>query len=280
MTGVAPEYVAARGVLLDALDALAAQRASLVLVGAQAVYLHTGLVEGTGVQMTTDSDLAVDVDLLLGDPELTETLKSAHFRAVPDLPGQWQSPLGIRVDLMTVPHQSNRPKGSRAAKLPPHGKESARITPGLEPALVDNATMTIPAIAKHDNRAIDLRVAGPAALLSAKLTKLHERYNDQQAGRGKSRLKEKDMLDCHRLLVTIETKNLVSGFESHRINGEALAVTRNALAFFNQQLQRGEDGALRELLGRALPGDLTALAAFDALSEDLITELNNDFLAT
>lgn len=124
---------------------------------------------------------------------------------------------------MTVPHQSNRPKGSRAAKLPSHGKESARITPGLEPALVDNATMTIPALAMHDNRAIDLRVAGPAALLSAKLTKLHERYNDLQARRGKSRLMEKDMLDCHRLLVTIETTNLVSGFESHRTNEEALA---------------------------------------------------------
>jgi hypothetical protein len=39
MTGAAapdPEYVAARGVLLDALDALGTQRKAVVLVGAQA----------------------------------------------------------------------------------------------------------------------------------------------------------------------------------------------------------------------------------------------------
>jgi len=38
----APEYVAARRILLDALDALHDHIDSLILVGAQAVYLHTG----------------------------------------------------------------------------------------------------------------------------------------------------------------------------------------------------------------------------------------------
>lgn len=280
MTQAADEYVAARGVLLDALEALAAQRASLVLVGAQAVYLHTGPVEGTGIQMTTDSDLALDTDLLASDPEMTETLKDAGFRAVPNLPGQWESPLGIRVDLMTVPHQSNRPKGSRAAKLPPHGNETARITPGLEPALIDNTTMTIAALDAADGRTIDLRVAGPAALLSAKLTKLLERYDDVQAGRGKSRIKEKDVLDCYRVLVAIETDALERGFESHRDSTEALAVTRAALAFFNQQRLREDEGVLRSLLGQALPGDLTALAAFDALSGDLVDAVSGDLVVT
>ena len=37
-----PQYVRARCVLLDAADALAAHLDSVVLVGAQAVYLHTG----------------------------------------------------------------------------------------------------------------------------------------------------------------------------------------------------------------------------------------------
>lgn len=49
MTSVAaPEYVVARKVLLDALAALAPQLDSVILVGAQAVYHHTGAVEGTG----------------------------------------------------------------------------------------------------------------------------------------------------------------------------------------------------------------------------------------
>ena len=41
----APLYVKAREVLLDALEALGPHRASLVLVGAQAIYLHTGEVD-------------------------------------------------------------------------------------------------------------------------------------------------------------------------------------------------------------------------------------------
>lgn len=37
-----PEYVAARRVLLDALDALGTHRKAVVLVGAQAIYLQVG----------------------------------------------------------------------------------------------------------------------------------------------------------------------------------------------------------------------------------------------
>ena len=37
-----PRYVLARSVLLDALEALGEQRSALIVVGAQAVYLHTG----------------------------------------------------------------------------------------------------------------------------------------------------------------------------------------------------------------------------------------------
>ena len=40
--GDAELLIVARSVLLDALDALAEQRRALVLIGAQAIYLHTG----------------------------------------------------------------------------------------------------------------------------------------------------------------------------------------------------------------------------------------------
>ena len=40
-----PLYVAARGVLLDALQALGEQREALILAGAQAIYIHTGAAE-------------------------------------------------------------------------------------------------------------------------------------------------------------------------------------------------------------------------------------------
>jgi hypothetical protein len=40
-----PLYVAARRVLLDALEALGVQRDAVILVGAQAIYLYTGSIE-------------------------------------------------------------------------------------------------------------------------------------------------------------------------------------------------------------------------------------------
>lgn len=51
--------IAARRTLLDALQALEAQRDALVLVGAQAVYLYTGEADVPIATQTKDSDLAV-----------------------------------------------------------------------------------------------------------------------------------------------------------------------------------------------------------------------------
>lgn len=60
MTSVPPpEYVLARFVLLDALQALGPHLDAVVLVGAQAVYFHTGNVELIVVPTTTDADLAL-----------------------------------------------------------------------------------------------------------------------------------------------------------------------------------------------------------------------------
>lgn len=65
-----PEYVAARGVLLDALTALGGHRDSLNLVGAQAVYHHAGSADLNVPLMTIDADLAIDVAGLADVPEL------------------------------------------------------------------------------------------------------------------------------------------------------------------------------------------------------------------
>ena len=48
-----PEYVLARRVLLDALQALGEQWSAVVLVGAQAIYLHTGDAELAVASYTT-----------------------------------------------------------------------------------------------------------------------------------------------------------------------------------------------------------------------------------
>ena len=55
-----PLYVTARDVLLDALEALGPHRSSLVLVGAQAIYLHTGEAGIAVAPFTTDADMVID----------------------------------------------------------------------------------------------------------------------------------------------------------------------------------------------------------------------------
>ena len=67
-----PEYVAARRVLLDALEALAPHGAALILAGAQAVYLRTGPGALPVAEFTTDGDLTIDPELLSEAPPLGE----------------------------------------------------------------------------------------------------------------------------------------------------------------------------------------------------------------
>lgn len=55
----APEYVEARRVLLDALEALGNHRKAVVLVGAQAIYHHVGAGTLLVAEFTTDGDLSV-----------------------------------------------------------------------------------------------------------------------------------------------------------------------------------------------------------------------------
>jgi len=74
-----PLYIAARTVLLDALEALAAHASSLVVVGAQAVYVRTGTAGLATAPFTTDGDVAVDPSSLTDDPALEDAMGDAAF---------------------------------------------------------------------------------------------------------------------------------------------------------------------------------------------------------
>jgi hypothetical protein len=129
-----PEYVSARRALLDALEALGEHRDSIVVVGAQAVYLHTGAADVAVAEFTTDADLAIDPEGLLPDPRLDAALQEHGF--VPDgaQPGIYWSADGIEVDLM-VPETLGG-AGRRGARLGPHGNRAARKACGLEEHLL------------------------------------------------------------------------------------------------------------------------------------------------
>ncbi|EHI43554.1 hypothetical protein OPAG_06833 [Rhodococcus opacus PD630] len=177
--------VQARSALLDALHALDDHRDALIVIGAQAVYLRSGAAVVALAESTKDSDLAVNPRNLRDDPHLEDAMTGAGFYLNTNgQPGAWVNPDGIPVDLMVPSALSNRtsPTG-RSPRLPPHAKNAMRIATGLEGCVVDNTVMTITALDSNDHRTYDVRVAGTAALLVAKIHKIHERLGTPDACR-------------------------------------------------------------------------------------------------
>lgn len=205
-TTSSPEYVAARRVLLDALEALRQHENALVLAGAQAVYLHTGPGSLPIAEFTTDGDLTIDPELLADAPPLDELMRAAGFELT-ELqgarePGIWEKvvevggrEIVVPVDLI-VPREAAPPGGSRGARLEGHSKRAARKVSGLEAALIDNEAMSINALEPADPRRARPRVAGVAALLIAKTHKIVDRIQ----GARKDRLSDKDGADVVRLM--------------------------------------------------------------------------------
>ena len=240
--------VAARCALLNALEALGPQRSAVILVGAQAIYLHTGEVAMAVAPFTSDADLAIDPQLLGDDPRLDSAMRAAQF-ALEGQPGIWTStqyvdgrPYNVSVDLL-VPHQVGR--GRRGADLDLHGKHVARITKGLEGALVDFETRDLGAISSQDSRRFDVRVAGPGALLVSKLHKIAERSDEP----GQKRLKNKDALDVFRLLRAIDTTILVSRISKLLSSEVSRSVAAESIAQLEQLFSRRGGLGVQMLLG-------------------------------
>jgi hypothetical protein len=120
MTGVTDDpYVRARRVLLDALEALNEHRNAVILVGAQAIYLHVGEGDIAVAVYTTDGDIALDPAVLADDPKLDALMRSRGFSPDPDPSrvGTWLEPGGVQVDLLVPEAVAGR--GSRSADLGP-----------------------------------------------------------------------------------------------------------------------------------------------------------------
>ncbi len=201
----------ARRVLLDALDALGQHRDAIVLVGAQAVALRVGDGDLAVTPYTTDGDLVMDPAVLAEIPPLEHALLDAGFYPkTKDSVGVWlttrktsqQVDANMAIDLL-VPAQVSPGTGRRAARLPGHDTRAARIVRGLDGAIVDADVMKLAALEADDARTIDVRVAGPAALVVAKVHKIDDRKDSD-------RQSDKDALDVLRLLRGTETDELVA----------------------------------------------------------------------
>jgi hypothetical protein len=180
-------------------------------------------------------------------------------------PGIWRSsPDNIEVDLM-VPDALGG-SGRRAAQLPGHDHMAARKAKGLEAVLVDRQQMSVSALDPADPRTIQVFVAGPAALLVAKLHKIWERRDTA------NRQDDKDAHDIYRLLVMIPTQQLAARLKV--LLGENLSadVTREALTYLDG-LFGEEDGLGVQMAARheGILGDFdTTVQSCTALAQDLL----------
>ena len=269
MSGVAdPLYVRARTARLDAVEALADHRDALVLVGAQAIYLHAGDADLTIAEYTTDADFTLAPVDLADEPLLADLLGAAGFTQR-EHPGGWLSPDGIYVDVMVPELLAGA--GTRGARLGPHGKRAARRAKGLEGALIDREMQTIAALDPSDGRTVEMWVAGPGALLVAKVHKIAERVDANDRVRGK------DALDLLRLLRAVATSDLAIRLQGLRGHDTSQAVTAEAIEML-PQLFGGPDAEgvamMTRAAGTAEPADILQ-ASLVALVEDLLGALTD-----
>jgi hypothetical protein len=116
-------------------------------------------------------------------------------------------------------------KGRRSAQIPPHSPLAARKVAGLEAAVIDNRELWVEALGEDDRRRIKVKVASPAALAVSKAHKLGERQTEP------GRLIDKDAHDLYRLLVAVETAEMVEGFLLLLADPRSAEVAEQALVF-------------------------------------------------
>lgn len=263
----------ARMGLLDALEALESHLDALIIIGAQAVYLHTGAMEIALAEFTTDGDVAVDPDLLSSDPLVEEAMRAAGFSPDPrpSAVGSWISRWGVPVDLMVPDAVAGA--GRRGVRVPPHDAKSMRRARGIEAALIDNSKMVIRALDRAiDRREFEVSVAGPAALLVAKLHKIHERLETP------SRQDNKDAHDVYRLLRAVETQVFAEAISRLLGEDDSVEVTREGLDQLRDLFAQGSGarGCLMAGAAEELVGDPSAVSESVALlAQDLLEALDS-----
>lgn len=255
-------YVAARRVLLDALEALVEQREATVLVGAQAVYLRCGDADLGVAVYTKDADIGIDPRRLSDQPRLEEAMRGAGFELAEGSqrqPGQWfrAERVGgtlhnIPVDLLVPEQLAGTGKSRRTARIAPHDRLSARKVAGLELMTIDNETVRIGSLEPEtDRRSVEARVAGPAALLIAKAYKIQERLEDADPGRAV----DKDAGDVLRLMIGSNAREVARTLRRLLNDPEVGLTARTGLGYLTEQFggtprrARGAEMAVRALAG-------------------------------
>ena len=270
---VDPLYRAARSALLDALEALQDHRSSIVLVGAQAIYMHTGEADIAVAAFTSDGDLALDPRDLGREPALEAAMKVRGFALRANQVGIWEcdravSDTVVTIDLL-VP-DSLGGAGARGARLEGHDYKAARKVRGLEGCLVDKTQLPIASLDAADSRVLDVWIAGPAALIVTKCYKLAERIQESPR-----RVKAKDAYDVLRLLRGVPMNQLVTGFRSmaadEMARESARVGTDHLRSLFGRPGLRGSELAAQAAAG--LEDEAIVRRSCSALAMELLSRL-------
>lgn len=243
-----------------------------MLIGAQAVYLQTGEITLAVAPSTSDADLMIDPRSLADYPEITTLLRNVGFMENLEAggnPGHWVNPEGIPLDLMYPRVLSKRGPDARSADLQPHAPKTAGLSDGLDCALVDKELRLIESFDPSDSRKFELQVAGPAALIVAKVFKIGDRENQKI-----SRLKNKDALDLYRILRTTDSEKLAMRFRLLLESELARIEAKRGLELLGRLFAESPEALGNQLIASAVQG-LEDGQLFASESQGLASNLLN-----
>jgi hypothetical protein len=263
-----PAYITARKALLDVLDVLGPHLKAVILVGAQAIYIHTGEAEFAVSPFTYDADLAINPKELAVDPKLIDVMKKARF-SLSDQPGLYKRTIdGAQVDLLVPAALGGG--GRRGARLGLQGNNTAMKVRGLEGALVDHVSVEIKSLDENDHRTRLIEVAGPASLLVSKVLKVAERTHGSLR-----RQDDKDAFDIFRLLRAVQTSNLTAGLNHLLTDGLSSEVTTEAIKTFKDLFGDSTSIGVQMVVNhiKGIESEDIISSSCVALSQDLIKSL-------
>ena len=221
------------------------------------------------ISRSTQADLPIP---LLADAMLAEGFEYSGE------PGIWnrhiQRPgfsedIIVPVDLI-VPAHVAASAGRRGARLPgDHGRTAARKSAGVEGALVDHDPIEIASLETSDSRRMIINVAGPAALLVAKVHKLGERLATPQ------RLIDKDAGDVFRLLEATPLREMIRLMQTLLADDRSAAAATVAIGYVRQLFATPRSpGVQLAVQALAIAADqATVTITMTGYAQDLLAEL-------
>ncbi len=242
-----------------------------MVIGAQAVYEHTRHLADVPPTATSDGDLTVDPRLVSDRPLVADAMIAAGFHpARPERPGIYSltptapggQPVPPTVDLIAP--EALAGTGTRGARMGVHGKSSVGRARGVEMALLDKQVHRFGPIGASGRAAVDVAVAGVAALVCAKSWKLHERFAAADAGKP-SRFRSKDAADMWRLMAVSNTSEVRATFERCERHPDFGATCHEARRALTEMFSDGGRGCEQVVVGLASSG-LSEQDLYDTMS--------------